>query len=696
MDEVRKFLNMQARLSQVQQPCSDAAPLFLLNDGKTVALSSVQQDGKFGKCLAPRPSVGRAPSPSVGENKVYKMDPTQVLKVSRNLQPVAPENEVLDLTLSSTEKPANIPDLTILEPTVKKHKQIPAPKKTEKSEKRICSPVEIAEPYVDIRIQHKQLQRSKICQEVTGCDQYGISMRVPECDPFKEFPGVKLNRLIPSEDKTWFYYDTEKPLTKPKKKISTFQEGCVAFGDTMAMRQLMDKHKLLVTGTHGIITTEALNPSEMGRYSAEQFGGEFDALESLGEGGFGKVQLCEDRLSKKQFVRKEIYQGFKETEVLLLQQINHINITKLFGFIKRNGIPEIIMEYAGMNLLKFVLISPTSGYINNEQIWKFTEQGLSALEYLDNRGIIHLDVKPENFCVLEVDGEFVLKLTDFGSAKTPQDQLTYTGWTAEYMSPEACISFLQNRFPQKILDHPDYQISGKTDIFSFGLTILFMYSKTHVLMKFFTNGSCSYKDHDRKQIQLQILLALAQRPDIVRELMMPDDCSPGMKELLGSLLVGIPVERPSAYQALLKMKEIKDRENVPLTIKISDDIYEPREQKQKTKSKRVKGSRKNSTSRQSSNSRYSTDSMLVSSGSLIDALRVSLDSYSSLGSPGSPGSPDTTGGPVRCRSVKNKLRQRLSCPYEKKTKEDDNMSCMIPSNSNDINGNFPNFLLLDD
>ncbi|KAJ8313931.1 hypothetical protein KUTeg_008492 [Tegillarca granosa] len=404
MDEVRKFLNMQARLSQVQQPCSDAAPLFLLNDGKTVALSSVQQDGKFGKCLAPRPSVGRAPSPSVGENKVYKMDPTQVLKVSRNLQPVAPENEVLDLTLSSTEKPANIPDLTILEPTVKKHKQIPAPKKTEKSEKRICSPVEIAEPYVDIRIQHKQLQRSKICQEVTGCDQYGISMRVPECDPFKEFPG-------------------------------------------------------------------ALNPSEMGRYSAEQFGGEFDALESLGEGGFGKI-----------------YQGFKETEVLLLQQINHINITKLFGFIKRNGIPEIIMEYA----------------------------------------------------------------------------------------------------------------------------------------------------------------------------------------------------------------EIKDRENVPLTIKISDDIYEPREQKQKTKSKRVKGSRKNSTSRQSSNSRYSTDSMLVSSGSLIDALRVSLDSYSSLGSPGSPGSPDTTGGPVRCRSVKNKLRQRLSCPYEKKTKEDDNMSCMIPSNSNDINGNFPNFLLLDD
>lgn len=139
--------------------------------------------------------------------------------------------------------------------------------------------------------------------------------------------------------------------------------------------------------------------------------------------------------------------------------------------------------------------------------------------------------------------------------------------------------------------------------------------------------------------------------------------------------------------------EIKDRENVPLTIRIPD---EQKEQKPKAKSKRVKGSRKSSTSRQSQNSRYSIESMLVSSGSLMDTLRVGLDSYNSLGSPGSPGSPESPGGPVRCRSVKNKLRQRLSCPYEQKPKEDDNVSCMIPSNSNDINGNFPNFLLLDD
>lgn len=686
MDNLRKYVNLQARLSQVQQPCSDAVPLFLLNDGKTVALSSVQQDGKIGKCLAPRPSVEGGLIPSVGRSRVDRMDPT-MLKVSRNLQPVEPEYEVLDLTLPSTEKPANIPNLTILEPTVKDHKQMSVP------EKQVCSQVDIAEPYVDIRICQKGSRNSKICQEVAGCDQYGITMRVPECDPFKEFPGVTLNNFTPTEDNTLFYIDVEKLLTKPKKKVSTFQHGHVAFGDSMAMRQLMDQHKLLVTGTHGILTTEALNPSEMGRYSTEQFGGEFDAMENLGEGGFGKVQLCEDRLSRKQFVRKEISQGFKETEVLLLQQINHNNITKLFGFIKRNGTPEIIMEYAGMNLLKFVLIPPTSGYINDDQIRKCTEQGLSAFEYLDNRGIIHLDVKPENFCILEVDGEYIMKLTDFGSAKTPQDQLTYTGWTAEYMSPEACISFLRNRFPQMILDHPDYQISGKTDIFSFGLTILFMYSKTHVLMKFFTNGTCSYKDHDRKQTQLQILLALAQRPDIVRELMMPDDCSPGMKELLGYLLEGIPVKRPSAYEALITMKKIKDRENVPLTIRIPD---EQKEQKPKAKSKRVKGSRKSSTSRQSQNSRYSMESMLVSSGSLMDTLRVGLDSYNSLGSPGSPGSPESPGGPVRCRSVKNKLRQRLSCPYEQKPKEDDNVSCMIPSNSNDINGNFPNFLLLDD
>lgn len=183
--------------------------------------TTVQQDGKSGKCLAPRPSVEGGLIPSVGRSRVDRMDPTPMLKVSRNLRPVEPEYEVLDLTLPSTEKPANIPNLTILEPTVKDHKQMPVP------EKPVCSQVDIAEPYVDIRTLQKGSQNSKACQEVAGCDQYGITMRVPECDPFKEFPGVTLNNFTPTEDNTLFYIDAEKLLTNPKKKVSTFQHGYV-------------------------------------------------------------------------------------------------------------------------------------------------------------------------------------------------------------------------------------------------------------------------------------------------------------------------------------------------------------------------------------------------------------------------------------------------------------------------------------
>lgn len=427
--------------------------------------------------------------------------------------------------------------------------------------------------------------------------------------------------------------------------------------------------------------------------------GDFYVQESLGEGGFGKVQLCVDKMSQKKFVRKEVFSAFKNTEVLLLSQINHDNITKLYGFIQRNGVPEIIMEYAGTNLLKFTLLPPTNNLLNEDMIQDFTKQGLSALAYLDNRGIIHLDVKPENFCVLHnEDNSYTLKLTDFGSSKTPQDELTYSGWTAEYMSPEACFSFLQNRFPQKFNENPGFYMSGKTDVFSFGLTIIFLYIKNHVLMKFFTNGS-SYKEVDRKQTQLQILIALAQKPDIVHTLMLPDNCCPQMKEFLAYLLEGVPEKRMSAHQAIIYLNDIKKREilalhmkskALALQMKSNADQQIAENAQSKGKAKRVKGSRKSS-ARESQSSRYSTE-MMVSSGSLMDSFKVA--SISNNCCPASPGNPDSPGGPVRCRSVKTKLRERLSCPYHTSQKVQDNVISMLPSTSDDIKGNFPNFAIL--
>jgi len=43
------------------------------------------------------------------------------------------------------------------------------------------------------------------------------------------------------------------------------------------------------------------------------------------------------------------------------------------------------------------------------------------------------------------DGTLVLKLTDFGSCKTPQDQFTGDGMTPEYLAPEVAKVIIQKQ-----------------------------------------------------------------------------------------------------------------------------------------------------------------------------------------------------------------------------------------------------------
>lgn len=78
------------------------------------------------------------------------------------------------------------------------------------------------------------------------------------------------------------------------------------------------------------------------------------------------------------------------------------------------------------------------------------------------------------------------------------------------MAPEMCRAFLKSRYPSVFKNETeDFSLTGKVDVFAFGLVLQFMLEKTHTQMKFFTNGASSYTNvEDVNKLRLNIIIAV--------------------------------------------------------------------------------------------------------------------------------------------------------------------------------------------
>ena len=162
----------------------------------------------------------------------------------------------------------------------------------------------------------------------------------------------------------------------------------------------------------------------------------------LGEGGFSKVQLYQDKTTKIKYAVKKMNltqlekltqnKKFILNEVNIQGRINHPNIIKLYNYfeIKKNCI--LILEYASKGTL-FDLINIKNGVSERIAFFYFI-QALNAIYFLHLHSIIHRDLKPENLLINENN---ILKLCDFGwSVKLKNDKRTTFCGTVEYMAPE--------------------------------------------------------------------------------------------------------------------------------------------------------------------------------------------------------------------------------------------------------------------
>lgn len=163
----------------------------------------------------------------------------------------------------------------------------------------------------------------------------------------------------------------------------------------------------------------------------------------LGVGGMAEVWYAESNIGMKAAVKiineklshdDQMQERFlNEAKVMVM--LDHPNIRKVYGFDQIDGRPAIIMEYLDGSDLKARMKSGQR--FRQEELVKWWNQLVDALNYTHAQNIVHRDIKPSN---IFVDQHGNVKLLDFGIAKVAETTTgTQTGSTLGtriYMSPE--------------------------------------------------------------------------------------------------------------------------------------------------------------------------------------------------------------------------------------------------------------------
>ena len=192
------------------------------------------------------------------------------------------------------------------------------------------------------------------------------------------------------------------------------------------------------------------------------FGGRYEIMGVLGQGGMGAVYKARDReldrLIALKVIRPElatdpaILLRFKQ-ELILSRNITHKNVVRIFDLGEAEGIRFISMEYVDGEDLRTIL--RRDGKFAPKEAISVVEQVCRALDSAHTEGVIHRDLKPQNI-MRDRHGRIVVM--DFGLARSlGESGLTQTGamvGTLEYMSPEQAMG--------RTLDQ-------RSDIFSVGL-----------------------------------------------------------------------------------------------------------------------------------------------------------------------------------------------------------------------------------
>lgn len=168
----------------------------------------------------------------------------------------------------------------------------------------------------------------------------------------------------------------------------------------------------------------------------------------LGEGGMGEVYLAQDEALSQAVALKTLRAHLADDpialerfrrEVLVLRELHHPNVMRIFDFGRDDNLYFYTMEFLEGETLATRIKS--KGPLSHEQLFTLADDLLAALAAVHGKGILHRDLKPSNIFLRSSPSPSTgTVLMDFGIA-TSQDQSTLTDaqsvlGSLDYMSPE--------------------------------------------------------------------------------------------------------------------------------------------------------------------------------------------------------------------------------------------------------------------
>jgi serine/threonine-protein kinase len=197
-------------------------------------------------------------------------------------------------------------------------------------------------------------------------------------------------------------------------------------------------------------------------------GDDYELLEELGSGGYGRVYKVRDLSLEREVALKVLHpyltadsavvERFRR-EARTAAQLVHPHIVNVYEIGGRAGLQWYTMEYVrGRSVDRIVT---TSGPMSFDGVVRLLFEALDALALAHSKNLVHRDLKPENLLIEDETGD--VRIADFGLALALGGKDRFGGATSQSGTPAFAA-------PEQLLGE---RVDHRVDLYSLSLTAFY-------------------------------------------------------------------------------------------------------------------------------------------------------------------------------------------------------------------------------